>query len=276
MDDHRRAHRARAGVARRRRACTPMVRAEVEALCRKFPLYPDNCWPETHARRRASSPTTARWRGPSPEFEPRAGPARDGRGRRPRLRRAAASCSPRRAPAPARRSPTSSRPSSAASACSSRPAPRTCRNRSTSRTCPLLREALGVPFTATYMKGRGELPVPAPLRRDCATTSRPARRRTASTSPMVDDWAADDRDRATAPSSRTCPRTCRSGASIAATTENCLGTRLPALRRLLRHAHAPARRRLRRRHRQPPPAVRRRRRAPERVRRGDPRPARTP
>ena len=37
----RRAHRARAGVARRRRARSRMVKAEVEQLCRKFPLYPE-------------------------------------------------------------------------------------------------------------------------------------------------------------------------------------------------------------------------------------------
>ena len=45
----------------------------------------------------------------------------------------------------------------------------------------------------------------------------------------------------------------------------------PRVRRLLRDAHAPARRRVRRRDRQSPPAVRRRRRAAGRVRRGDPR-----
>ena len=45
--------------------------------------------------------------------------------------------------------------------------------------------------------------------------------------------------------------------------------RMPALRRLLRHADAPARRRIRRRHRQSPPALRRCAAAEERVRRGD-------
>ena len=50
--------------------------------------------------------------------------------------------------------------------------------------------------------------------------------------------------------------------------------RVPALRRLLRHADAPARRRVRRRHRQSPPAVRRRGGAAERVRRSDSRRAR--
>ena len=47
--------------------------------------------------------------------------------------------------------------------------------------------------------------------------------------------------------------------------------RMPALRRLLRHAHAPARRGVRRRHRQPSSALRRRVGAAERVRRGHPR-----
>ncbi len=69
-------------------------------------------------------------------FEPRAGQVEMAEAVAACPRRAAACCSPKRAPAPARRSPTSSRPSSAASACSSRPAPRTSRNRSSSRTCP--------------------------------------------------------------------------------------------------------------------------------------------
>ena len=62
---------------------------------------------------------------------------------------------------------------------------------------------------------------------------------------------------------------------IAASAENCLGTECPHYRRLLRDAHAPARRRIRSRHRQPPPAVRRCRRAPGRLRRGHPRLRRT-
>ena len=47
--------------------------------------------------------------------------------------------------------------------------------------------------------------------------------------------------------------------------------RMPALRRLLRDPHAPARRRVRRRHRQPSSAVRRCRGPAERLRRSDPR-----
>ena len=57
------------------------------------------------------------------------GSGRDGAGN------SAACCWPRPAPAPARRSPISSRPSSAGSASSSRPAPRTSRSRSSSRIC---------------------------------------------------------------------------------------------------------------------------------------------
>ena len=41
---------------------------------------------------------------------------------------------------------------------------------------PALREALGVPFTATLMKGRVELPVPAPLGDLPATASTATRR----------------------------------------------------------------------------------------------------
>ena len=37
----RRIHHARARVAGRQRACSPTVKAEVETLCRKFPLYPE-------------------------------------------------------------------------------------------------------------------------------------------------------------------------------------------------------------------------------------------
>ena len=68
---------------------------------------------------------------------------------------AAACCSPRPAPAPARRSPTSCPPSSAASASSSRPARRTCRSRSSTRTCRCSRGPSTAQFTATCMKGRG-------------------------------------------------------------------------------------------------------------------------
>ena len=118
-------------------AALGMVRAEVEKLCRKFPLYPGATSPSVDARRGACSPTSAaRWRAALPDFEPRDGPARDGGRRARRSSSRAASCSPRPAPAPARRSPTSFPPSSAGSACSSRPAPRTSRSRSTSRTCP--------------------------------------------------------------------------------------------------------------------------------------------
>ena len=37
----RRAHRAGARDSRRRSRRSAMIRAEVEALCRKFPLYPE-------------------------------------------------------------------------------------------------------------------------------------------------------------------------------------------------------------------------------------------
>ena len=62
-------------------------------------------------------------------------PAQAGRRGRRAPSPTAACCSPRPAPAPARRSPISFPRSSAATACSSRPAPRTCRSRSTSRIC---------------------------------------------------------------------------------------------------------------------------------------------
>ena len=108
-------HRAR---ARRRPTTTRalgMVRAEVEALCRKFPLYPELSGLDGARSPRSSRPT-ARWRARCPTSS--RAPARS---RWPRASRAcsrtAASCSPRPAPAPARRSPISCRRSSAASAC---------------------------------------------------------------------------------------------------------------------------------------------------------------
>ena len=262
---HRRVHRARAGRARRRRACTRWcapkskpcagssrctrtqlsLDARVEArLRRRRPAGPGRC------RTSSPGPGSARWPRPSPASSP-----------------TAASCSPKRAPAPARRSPTSCPRSSAASACWSPPAPRTCRSRSTSRTSRCCGDALGVPFTATYMKGRGNylcLHRFAAMRDDIEAGS-PADRVYLE---MVDDWAAstdDRRPRGAGRSARDLPF----WASIAATSENCLGSECPRVRRLLRHAHAPARGRLRRRHRQSPPALRRRRRAPGRVRRGD-------
>ena len=131
---HRRVHRARAGVARRRarrwRWCGPKSkRCAGRSRCTR------TGWPR-RARRRASSPTTARSRGRVPEFEPRPG-QRDMAAAVARVfetgRRAARRGRHRHR---ARRSPTSSRPSSAASACSSPPARRTCRSRSTSRTFP--------------------------------------------------------------------------------------------------------------------------------------------
>ena len=139
---------------------------------------------------------TARWRARSPDFEPRAGPGRDGRRRRATCSRTAACCWPKPAPAPARRSPTWFPPSSAASACSSPPAPRTCRNRSTSRTSRRCATALGVPFTATCMKGRAQLPVPAPARVTLTRRRRSARRPTHDVFlPIIREWAARTDDR---------------------------------------------------------------------------------
>ena len=102
---------------------------------------------------------------------------------------------------------------------------------------------------------------------------RPSRRRRSCRS--IRDWAAQHRDRRS--------RRARGSAGGPAVLERGVGDRrdlprhrVPALRRLLRHADAAARRRVRRGDRQPSPALRRRRGPPERLRRGDSRPAATP
>ncbi len=80
----------------------------------------------------------------------------------------------------------------------------------------VLREALGVPFTATYMKGRGNYLC---LHRFESFRERPSRATSSLFGesaaqiflPIIEQWAASGRRPATAPRSRTCPRTCRSG-----------------------------------------------------------------
>ena len=190
--------------------------------------------PLARARRRRVRARTARWRGRCPTSN--RAPARP---RWPRPSRApstrAACCSPRPAPAPARRSPTSSRPSSAASACSSRPARRTSRNRSSSRTFRRCGDALGVPFTATYMKGRAQLPVPAPLRsapasgaderpRLAAVRRSARRRRVPADHPTSGPDATDTGDRAEL---EDLPEDLPFWSEVSATAETCLGTECP-------------------------------------------------
>ena len=108
--------------------------AEVETLCRKFPLYPESAG--LTGRRTPIFADPAALARSLPDFEAARRPARRWPPRSRARSRTAACCWPKPAPAPARRSPIWFPPSSAASACSSRPAPRTCRNRSSSRTFP--------------------------------------------------------------------------------------------------------------------------------------------
>ena len=118
MDIDRRADRAR---ARRRRTTT---RALGDGARRKS----KRCAGSSRCTRKRAGAERApvdaafarrrrRSRARSPGFEPRAGQRRHGGGRRATSSTTAACCSPKRAPAPARRSPTSCRRSSAASAC---------------------------------------------------------------------------------------------------------------------------------------------------------------
>ena len=132
---------------------------------------------------------------------------------------------------------------------------------------PVLRDALGIPFTATYMKGRGNYlclhrfeafrrdPASRALRRarTAGGPDRTGRRGTetgdrAEVEDLPEDLGVLERDRRHV---RELP-----------------GLDVPALPGLLRHPDAPARRRVGPRHRQPPPALRRCLGPAERVRRG--------
>ena len=94
---------------------------------------------------------------------------------------------------------------------------------------PVLRETLGVPFTATYMKGRGNYlclhrfdALPNGRRR----RSRGPRDETSLPSQSSTSGRARPRP-AIAPRSRTCPRTCRSGRRSPRPAENCIGAECP-------------------------------------------------
>ena len=97
---------------------------------------------------------------------------------------------------------------------------------------PVLRESLGVPFTATYMKGRGNylcLHRFDALRDSVASgtgSGSPAPRATPSTCRRSTSGRATPRP-ATAPRSRTCPRICPSGTTSPRRRENCIGTECP-------------------------------------------------
>ena len=95
---------------------------------------------------------------------------------------------------------------------------------------PVLRESLGIPFTAAYMKGRGNYlclhrfesykeggtAQSLGFTRDESLVHPPDRR--------VDDARPKP---AIAPSSKICPRICRSGRTSRRRSENCLGTECP-------------------------------------------------
>ena len=137
----------------------------------------------------------------------------------------------------------------------------------------ILREALGVPFTATYMKGRGNylcLHRFESFRDGGEDGHAPALRRIGRA-----DLPADHRANGRADRDRRPRRNRRSAGGPAVLGRNRRHVRelhrhgVPALHRLLRHAHARARRRIESRRRESSPAVRRRRGSPERVRRSD-------
>jgi hypothetical protein len=115
----------------------------------------------TRTRSRSTEPADGRERHPHRHagrhdagHEP-ARSAGDGRSGGLGLRRRRASCSPKPAPAPARRSPTWFPPSSPASASLVSTGTKNLQEQILDKDLPVLRQALGTPFTATCMKGRG-------------------------------------------------------------------------------------------------------------------------
>ena len=244
-----------------------MVRAEVERLCRKFPLYPEAAAePLSDPRAVFGAPAGPLARA-VPDFEPRAGqvemaaavarvfergrrPARRGRHRHrqdARLSRAGDPEPPARAHLDRHQEPAGTDLLQGHSRRSA--------------------TALGIPFTATYMKGRANYLCLHKL--DQLTDGAgPAVHDVFL--PIIREWSArtDTGDRAEL---EDLPEDLPFWNEVSATAETCLGTECPRYDDCFVTQHAPARRRVRRRHRQPSSAVRRRRRPPERVRRGHPR-----
>ncbi len=135
----------------------------------------------------------------------------------------------------------------------------------------ILREALGIPFTATYMKGRGNylcLHRFDSFRESAKQRYRSALRRIGRADVSADYRGVVGENRNRRP--RGNRRSARGSPVLGRDRRNVgelHGHRVPPLRGLLRHAHAFARRRVEYRGRQPSSAVRRRCRSPKRVRR---------
>jgi ATP-dependent DNA helicase DinG len=131
-----------------------------------------------------------------------------------------------------------------------------------SKDLPVLKESLGIPFTATYMKGRGNYLC---LHRLDLFRENPMSMAFADADTMaaIGDWAEQTTtgDRAEL---EDLPEDLSVWSEFAATAESCVG--VPARERLLHHADAPEGRRIGHRHRQPPPALRGRVRQAERLR----------
>ena len=229
------------GGAGRRERRDGACGADVRALCRKFPLYPDlaprdACARPRRARARRRRParrarSTASSRGPA---------SGTGRGGRARRSSTAARSSPKPARAPARRSPTSCPPCSPAAACSISTGTRTLQDQIFYKDVPALARALGIDDPRGLHEGPHELPLPAPIRaaarsRGGTAARRAAVARSASRSgparpPTGDRGEIED-----------LPDDLPLWSELTATSEQCLGRECPQLRRLLRHAHARAR-----------------------------------
>ena len=131
---------------------------------------------------------------------------------------------------------------------------------------PALRAGARRPVHRHLHEGPRELPVPASAR--SAERAAPGRPSHDVFLPIIREWAArtETGDRAEL---EDLPEDLPFWNEVVGDRRNLPRHRVPALRRLLRHADAAARRRVRRRHRQPSSAVRRRGGAAERLRRSD-------
>ena len=221
--DRRAASRARSQRPTTTRALAT-VRAEVEALCRKFPLYPE-ALELSAAVARGVRAGRRRWRARSPGFEPRAGQlemadavadvfadggvllAEAGTGTGKTLAYLVPAILSRQ------RVLVST-------------GTKNLQEQIFFKDLPVLRDALGVPFTATYMKGRGNYLC---LHRfdafeDSAGDPLAATRRVICR--CIDEWSRDTEtgDRAEL---EDLPEDLPFWNEIAATTENCLGTECP-------------------------------------------------
>ena len=262
MDIDRRADRPRAADARTTTARSAMVRDRSRAAVPEVPAL------SGRSRQRSSPPGGALARA-MPDFEPRAGQVEMAPAVARRSTRAAsllAEAGTGTGKTLAYLVPAILQPRARAR---SPPAPRTCRNRSYFKDIPRCARRSAFRSPRTYMKGRANYLCLHQL--DQPDTTAPAVGQPHDVFlPIIREWSARTETGDRAELAGSARRICAFWNEVVRDRGDLPRHRVPALRRLLRDAHAPARRRVRRRHRQPPSALRRRRGATERVRRGHP------